>query len=201
MVVARRALELHLEDAGERLVVEEPRERVAARLLGELRGGAVEVRDDALGDEASIVSFSRRSSSSTSVPPEPSMRDARNRQSTRRRSRNSVTTSRGANPSASRSRAWSRATAPAGRPPASVPAAVFDLAAELGDEGRHVAELRDSPEPRERRDRVVRERLVDHRERQLPRVLAQLAAEGGERRCQAVVELLHGRKTRTQPES
>ena len=41
---------------------------------------------------------------------------------------------------------------------------------------------------------------LDHRERQLPRVLAQLAAEGGERRCQAVVELLHGRKTRTRPE-
>jgi len=51
MVVPLGADELAVEDVRQRLVVEQPGERVASRLVGELGGRAVEVGDDALGHD------------------------------------------------------------------------------------------------------------------------------------------------------
>ncbi len=51
VLVADRARELELDLADERLVVEQSGELVVARAMGELRGGAVEVGDDAFGHE------------------------------------------------------------------------------------------------------------------------------------------------------
>jgi hypothetical protein len=59
---------------------------------------------------------------------------------------------------------------------------VLDLAAELRDEGREVAELRDPAEAHERGDDVVRERLVDHLEGEVPAVVPQVGAQRLQRR-------------------
>ena len=52
MAVAGRALQLQLELADKRLVVQQPGQLVVPGLVGELRGRAVEVRDHALGHQA-----------------------------------------------------------------------------------------------------------------------------------------------------
>ena len=99
MAVAGRALELQLELVHERLVVEQAGQLVVPRLVRQLRGRAVEVRDDALGDEPVDGRRSgARSTSSISSGPSSAERSATKRHSTRRRSRNSVTISRGAKP-------------------------------------------------------------------------------------------------------
>jgi hypothetical protein len=46
---------------------------------------------------------------------------------------------------------------------------VGELAAELGDEGRHVPELPETPQALQRGDLVVEEPFVDYCERELPR--------------------------------
>ena len=51
VVVAVGTLQLHLQLTDESLVVEQAGELVVACLVGELRSGAVEVRDDAIGHE------------------------------------------------------------------------------------------------------------------------------------------------------
>jgi hypothetical protein len=56
-------------------------------------------------------------------------------------------------------------------------AGIRELASQLGDERRHVAELPEAPEALERRDLVVEEPFVDDFERQLPRRRVDLGRE------------------------
>ena len=163
-------------------MVQETGERVAACLIGELTGGPIEIRHDAFDDqpvdrvvEAALdldhISARERCDAPGDEPPEHAAQqqelghDLARREPERFALPRVVARDRRERPS----------------DPHPFGHRVLDLAAELGDEGRYIPELRHAPETDERGDDVVIETLLDDLERQFPPVRAQLGTERRER--------------------
>ena len=163
------ALDLVLELADERLVVQEPGELVVAGLVRELRGGAVEVGHDALGHEAvdriveaaldeQHVARPERGGAVGHEPPEnPPQKqkfghDLPRREAERLPLARVITGLRG-----------ERAPDPQALRPG-----LQELSRELGDERGHVAELAEPPEPLQRGKLVGLQPLLDDVHSKLP---------------------------------
>ena len=181
-LVAARTVELLLDADAEGRMVEELGERVPPRLVGELRRGAVEVGDDALGDEhveavvqsplrledlAAREVVGARGDEAPEHPPQDEQLgdDLPRREAERLPLPRVVPDQPGQRPAA----------------PHAPRLGLCELLRELDDEGRHVPELADLPEPLERGDGVLAQALVDDLDGQVPGGGPDLLRQGAER--------------------
>ena len=168
--VAPCALHLHLQLAEKRLVVQEPGQLVVVGPVRELRGRAVEVGDYALGhepvdgvveaplDEQDVIGVEVRRARRDEPPEHPSQKQELGDDLARREAEGLplarvVAGLRGER--AADSEAFGLR--------------LQQLAAELRDEGRHVAQLAEAAESLERRQLVIEQPFLDHVHGKLPR--------------------------------
>jgi coenzyme F420-0:L-glutamate ligase/coenzyme F420-1:gamma-L-glutamate ligase len=151
------------------LVMEKTGQLVVPRLVGELGGGPVEVGDDALGDElvdrvveASLarehVVGAQLGRAFGDEAPEHAPQDQEL----------SHDLARGEAVRFALARVVARLCGERAATTEPLRLRVDELPRELDDEGRHVPELSEAPEPLERRDLVLEEPLLDRRHRQVP---------------------------------
>ena len=169
MVVAGGPLQLELELADERLVVEQPGELVVPRLVRELGSGAVEVGDDALGDqpvdrvvqaalhEQDVLRAERAGALRDEAPEHTAQEQELDHDLARREPQRLA---------AARVLAGLDGERAAGPEP--LRPGLDDLPAELGDERRDVAELPETAEPLQRGHLVVAQPLVHGGDGKLP---------------------------------
>ena len=184
VAVAPRALDLGLELADERLVVEQPRQLVMVRLARQLRGRTVEIGDHALGDEAVERVVQAALDEQYLLGPElgcPLGDEAPDHAPQEQELGDDL--ARGEPERLAVARVLAGLRGERAADPETLRRRLHEPTGELADERRQVAELAEPPEPLQRGKLVVLQPLLDGREREFPGI-------GLDGRCELFEHLL-----------